>query len=347
MTSKIVNAPLQAIHYNPFRLINNYPIIKTKLEGLLKSINDVGFWEGVIARDDPEGSGYQLAFGHHRYEAAKAAGLKTIPLIVRKLTDKQMVQFMGRENGEDYKTDFKVMLNSWDGAITFSRQAANSIKPVEIARLLGWIRKDPAGKNGSRMNDVAKACANASTLITEKVMTADDFEGVSVKSADQIASRATTTLKEVKKRAEKLNLTPEQTQIQKEHVGKGAAITAKKVKEGKIPTSNLRGEVDADIFGSRKKEKINNTPLFAKFAISLSDRLDKVLIDDAISEKLLNIAENKNAIVMQEDVDAIKFIDNSLADLEKRIVKWRKSLVLKPLPKTANTVPIAITGEVH
>jgi len=55
------------------------------------------------------------------------------PIIERKLTDEQMLQFMGRENGEDYKSDFNIMLNTWDGAIKFSGTGKSD---VEIARLL-------------------------------------------------------------------------------------------------------------------------------------------------------------------------------------------------------------------
>ena len=112
------------IHANPYRMIEVYPWIEPKVESLVRSINDVGFWEGVIARPNPEGSGYQIAFGHHRIEAAKRAGLDKAPIIVRDLTDEQMIQFMGRENGEDYKADFIVMLNAWEGAIKFAGVSA-------------------------------------------------------------------------------------------------------------------------------------------------------------------------------------------------------------------------------
>jgi len=348
MTSKIVNSPLQAIHYNPYRLEDSYPFIPDKIDSLVKSISDVGFWEGVIAREHPDGSGYQLAFGHHRYEAAKEAGLKTIPLIVRNLTDKQMVEFMGRENGEDYKADFKIMLNSWDGAVTFSRQAADSMKAVDIARLLGWVRQDPTSKNGVRMNDIAQACASASNLIEEKVMVASDFEGISVKSANTISSRANTTLKEVEKKAERLNLSPEETQTQKEHVGRGAAITAKQVKEGKIPTSNLRGEVDANVFGSRKQAKVKEGPLFSKFAESFSNKLDSVLFTDASSERLHDIVDSLGMITMQADIDAVNRIDEALAEMEERIAKWRKALKSTKLVAVTEPTPSIkqITAEV-
>jgi hypothetical protein len=50
-----------------------------------------------------------------------------------------MLQYMGRENGEDYATDYLVMLNTWDGAVEFFGRAQKKSKPLDIARLLGWF----------------------------------------------------------------------------------------------------------------------------------------------------------------------------------------------------------------
>ena len=101
---------LSSIEPNPFRDLNTYPYDKRKLEALERSIEHVGLWEGLIGRR--AGHGYQLAFGHHRLEAARSRKLTTVPLIIRDLTDEEMVGFMGRENMEDFNSDFLVMLAS-------------------------------------------------------------------------------------------------------------------------------------------------------------------------------------------------------------------------------------------
>ena len=46
-------------------------------------------------------------------------------MIVRDLTDQQMLELMGRENGEDYSTDFLVMLNTWEVLLISSAGARN------------------------------------------------------------------------------------------------------------------------------------------------------------------------------------------------------------------------------
>jgi hypothetical protein len=68
------------------------------------------------------------------------------------LSDKQMLQFMGRENGEDYNSDFVIMLNTWDGAAAYFRAISRkSAQPIEIARLLGWVRlRNEQGREGQQ-----------------------------------------------------------------------------------------------------------------------------------------------------------------------------------------------------
>jgi ParB-like nuclease domain len=71
---------LSSIEPNPFRDLKTYPYDKRKLEALERSIEHVGLWEGLIGRR--AGHGYQLAFGHHRLEAARSRKLTTRVRIV-------------------------------------------------------------------------------------------------------------------------------------------------------------------------------------------------------------------------------------------------------------------------
>ena len=56
---------------------------------------------------------------------------------------------MGRENSEDYGTDFLTMLNTWEGAIKFSKQIPGDhrVQDVDISKLLGWTEADTSGKH--------------------------------------------------------------------------------------------------------------------------------------------------------------------------------------------------------
>src|SRR5204863_6159032 len=94
----IQTTALDLIDANPHRNLTTYPWIEPKIEQLVRSIHDVGFWVGVIAR--PHSGRYQMAFGHHRIEAARRVGLTEVPLILQQLDDADMLRFMARENGE-------------------------------------------------------------------------------------------------------------------------------------------------------------------------------------------------------------------------------------------------------
>ena len=68
-------------------------------------------WSGIDLFGKSRGC--EIAFGHHRLEAARRLGIGKVPLITDDLSNQQMLQFMGRENGEDYSAEFLVMLNTW------------------------------------------------------------------------------------------------------------------------------------------------------------------------------------------------------------------------------------------
>lgn len=138
--AELVQAGVTGIDPNPYRDLKKYPLVERKVETLIHSMKGVGMWEGIIARE--VGNRFQMAFGHHRFEAARRSGLKTIPLIVRDLSDEQMVKFMGRENLEDYNSEFLIMLETWEAATKFSHPRENKTEAVDIARLLGWTAID-------------------------------------------------------------------------------------------------------------------------------------------------------------------------------------------------------------
>ena len=63
---------------------------KEKLEDMAASIKEHGIIQPIIVR--PSGKGYEIVAGERRYRAARAAGLKEVPCIVRELTDRENMQ---------------------------------------------------------------------------------------------------------------------------------------------------------------------------------------------------------------------------------------------------------------
>ena len=129
------------------------------------SSSDTFFWEGVLGRQ--VGDRTQIAFGHHRVEAARRAGKRTVPIIIHDdFDDEMMLKLVGRENGEEYTADFLALLNTWEAALQFCRQAPpRRSRSIDIARLLGWFGTDKEGDD--RMNKTARACNAALILIEE------------------------------------------------------------------------------------------------------------------------------------------------------------------------------------
>lgn len=76
---------IKPFHDHPFTVTDNEDMAK-----IVESIGKVGTITPVIARPISNG-GYELISGHRRLEACRKLGLKTIPVIVRNMTDDEAV----------------------------------------------------------------------------------------------------------------------------------------------------------------------------------------------------------------------------------------------------------------
>jgi len=98
---QIVDVPLGDIEKNPFRHFDTYGLQAWKIDELKESMKETGVWENIVGRRRKDGK-VEIAYGHHRVAAAKALGLKTIPIIIKDLTDDRMRKMMIRENREQW-----------------------------------------------------------------------------------------------------------------------------------------------------------------------------------------------------------------------------------------------------
>jgi len=88
--------PVSSIKDNPFRDKKRNPIDSSRVDALVESIHATDFWKGVYGRKVDDF--VEIAFGHHRVDAARKAGLKEIPIEVMDLSDSDMLMRMTREN---------------------------------------------------------------------------------------------------------------------------------------------------------------------------------------------------------------------------------------------------------
>jgi len=323
--SELKQVSVASIDANPHRDLDTYPWIESKVEALCRSIDAVGLWEGIIVR--PVGKGYQLAFGHHRLEAAKRNGITKIKVIVRDLSDQQMLEFMGRENGEDYSTDFLVMLNTWEGAVNF---AGTGSSEMDIATMLGWLDLDSS--NGrKRMNHIARACANTASLLDGGHIVRADLEGLAVKQAREIVSRARDRIAKIEQRGARLGQTSQQIKTAQTLVAEGAKSVAKKAKAGELSIKDLRANVDLEAYKNAGSSKPKKQLLFSAFGDSLATQLSKTINTDAASKKLKAVIESLEMIEQDDDKRVVDRLHFELRELAARADEWAGNLVV---PKT-------------
>ncbi|MBX2906202.1 MAG: ParB/RepB/Spo0J family partition protein [Taibaiella sp.] len=71
-------------------------VTKEGIEELTESVRVHGVISAILVR--PRGDGYVIVFGERRWRAAAAAGLKTVPCVVREMTDEEALEIQITEN---------------------------------------------------------------------------------------------------------------------------------------------------------------------------------------------------------------------------------------------------------
>ena len=105
------------------------------LAELAESIREQGVLQPLIVRAMPGSSGYEIVAGERRWRAARLAGLTTVPVIVRELTDQEALEVALIENLQ------REDLNPIDQAHSMSRLVAEfGMTHEQIAKALGRSR---------------------------------------------------------------------------------------------------------------------------------------------------------------------------------------------------------------
>lgn len=191
---------------NPFRELDDYPIDREKVDALKESIESTGFWGTIVARK--QGRKFEIAFGHHRMVAMQELGLKKCEIIVRDLSNEDMVQMMARENLEEWGSNAYIEAQTVESTIRAYGAGEIELPQVEpnasvvrwsaqlpytretVAKFLGWINADGRGNHACRvafeMLDAFKA----------GVVTRKQLRGVRRDVAREIVTKAMSLRKE-------------------------------------------------------------------------------------------------------------------------------------------------------
>ena len=93
---QVQQIPIDDLHpftNHPFKVLDDEAMTRT-----VESIAQYGVLAPLIARPRPDGDGYEIISGHRRQYAAKLAGLETLPVIVRQMSDDAAVILMVDSN---------------------------------------------------------------------------------------------------------------------------------------------------------------------------------------------------------------------------------------------------------
>lgn len=120
---------IQANHFQPRRDFDDHT-----LEELAQSIRSNGIIQPLVVRKNPK-DGYELIAGERRLRAARIAGLKQVPIVIRRSTDKESLEIALIENIQ------RQNLNCIDEALAYFQLLQDfSLTQEEVADRVGKDR---------------------------------------------------------------------------------------------------------------------------------------------------------------------------------------------------------------
>lgn len=160
MNQRMEKVAISQLRPNPFRELDDYPIDREKVDKLKESISETGFWGTIVARK--KGNAYEIAFGHHRQVALvelQQEGVigksEKVDIIVRDLTNEQMIQLMARENLEEWGTNAYIEAQTVESTIRAYGAGEIDLPEVERNARKETIRTTPGSGGSYTMASVA------------------------------------------------------------------------------------------------------------------------------------------------------------------------------------------------
>lgn len=165
VTGEIVQIPVKLLHPhhdNPRKDLGDLTELteSIKAKGVLQNLTVVPYWFKTtgVGCDDPKQQaemGYLVVIGNRRLEAAKKAGLETLPCIIAKMTPAEQVQTMLLENMQrndltafEQAQGFQLMMDFGDTLEEVAEKTGFSTSTIR--RRLEWAKLD-----GETMKDVS------------------------------------------------------------------------------------------------------------------------------------------------------------------------------------------------
>ena len=229
---------IKDIQKNPYQPRKEFS--EEKIQELAQSIKENGLIQPIIVRKSPV-LGYEILAGERRYRASIAAGLSEVPVIVKQLSDQDMmlhsiIENLQRENLNPIE-EAKAYQSLIDKGFTHTEIAEKMGKSrpyiTNLVRLLGLPKHILTEVESGRLSQAhARLLIQLSSDKQDKLLNRIQTENLSVRQVEQI-------LQKTKKssRKEKDHFVKDEEQKLKKILGLDVQISLQKKDSGKISIS--------------------------------------------------------------------------------------------------------------
>ena len=229
---------IKDIQKNPYQPRKEFS--EEKIQELAQSIKENGLIQPIIVRKSPV-LGYEILAGERRYRASIAAGLSEVPVIVKQLSDQDMmlhsiIENLQRENLNPIE-EAKAYQSLIDKGFTHTEIAEKMGKSrpyiTNLVRLLGLPKHILTEVESGKLSQAhARLLIQLSSDKQDKLLHRIQTENLSVRQVEQI-------LQKTKKssRKEKDHFVKEEEQKLKKILGLDVQISLQKKDSGKISIS--------------------------------------------------------------------------------------------------------------
>ena len=229
---------IKDIQKNPYQPRKEFS--EEKIQELAQSIKENGLIQPIIVRKSPV-LGYEILAGERRYRASIAAGLSEVPVIVKQLSDQDMmlhsiIENLQRENLNPIE-EAKAYQSLIDKGFTHTEIAEKMGKSrpyiTNLVRLLGLPKHILTEVESGKLSQAhARLLIQLSSDKQDKLLNRIQTENLSVRQVEQILQK---TKKSSKK--EKDHFVKEEEQKLKKILGLDVQIKLQKKDSGKISIS--------------------------------------------------------------------------------------------------------------
>ena len=229
---------IKDIQKNPYQPRKEFS--EEKIKELAQSIKENGLIQPIIVRQSPV-IGYEILAGERRYRASIAAGLSEVPVIVKQLSDQDMmlhsiIENLQRENLNPIE-EAKAYQSLIDKGFTHTEIAEKMGKSrpyiTNLVRLLGLPKHILTEVESGKLSQAhARLLIQLSSDKQDKLLNRIQTENLSVRQVEQILQKT----KKISKK-EKDHFVKDEEQKLKKILGLDVQIKLQKKDSGKITIS--------------------------------------------------------------------------------------------------------------